>query len=630
MGGVLLRDCTLLFLGSFLLCAAQVRGQDLPLAACLIAALPLGLRSLSAACGAVVGYFVFCEGTSCVELLALSVLMLAAVTVFQGTTLAAKDWFMPAMTASVCAVLKGIEVLSGGIGFGSWVLHWVAGGLFCGVFRSAVAMDRQAQLISAAMLICGLSMLPVPVNLGLLCAVALCVATGKLKLSIVFGIAMDLGGGIGGTTAALVLPALLGQRLYPRAKSLYALFYLVIPNVIFLLLDSASAGNGIAVASGTALGLLLGKLRAFSYRSEGDAGENGGAKLAMAAEVLELLRRQLPRATAPACIGEAESVFDGAAERVCRCCERFHRCWQHRAVETYEALSSAARPMIERGVAQSEDLPPAFRDRCCHLEGFVTAINQELEGMLFRRRYRMQLEESRQVVSQQLECLAEYLQATREERLPLHKKRAAYLPRVGICTIGKNGSPINGDQGACFAGMDTDYYVLLCDGMGTGSWAQRMCTETVNLLERLLRSGLAPQSALKLLNGMELLRGDDRFTTVDLLHLNLSSGDAVLYKWGSAPSYWRRDEETKKIGTASPPPGVGVGGEHAPERYELSLKEGELLVLTSDGAGEEELETAISMYSGTSPQELAALLISGKTAQDDMSAVVISLQPYAS
>lgn len=629
-GGALLRDCALLLLGSFLLCAAQVRGQALPLSACLIAALPLGLRSVLAACGAIAGYFVFCEGTSCVELLALTVLMLAAVTVFQGTDLAAKGWFMPVMTALVCALLKGIELLSGGVGFGEWVLHWAVGGLFCVVFRSAVAVDRQAQLMSAAALVCGLSLLPVPVNLGLLCAVALSVATGNLNVPIVFGIAIDLGGGRDGTTAALVLPALLGQRLYPRAKSLYALSYLVIPNVIFLLLDTASAGNSLAVAAGTALGLLLGKLRIFSHREKSDLRENGGAKLGMAAEVMELLRRQLPQSAAPACIGEAESVFDGAAERVCRCCERFHRCWQHRAEETYEALSSAARPIIERGTAQSEDLPAAFRDRCCHLEGFVTAINQELEGMLFRRRYRMQLEESRQVVAQQMECMAEYLQVMQEERLPLHKKRASYLPRVGICTMGKNGSRISGDQGACFAGMNTDYYVLLCDGMGTGPRAQRMCGETVNLLERLLRSGLVPESALKLLNGVELLRGDDRFTTVDLLHLNLSNGGAVLYKWGSSPSYWRGNEETKKIGTASPPPGVGVGGEHAPERYELSLKEGELLVLTSDGAVGEETETVISMYSGNSPQELAALLISGKTAEDDMSAVVISLQLYAS
>ena len=36
--GTVLRDCVLLALGSFLLCGAKLRGQELPLAACLVAA----------------------------------------------------------------------------------------------------------------------------------------------------------------------------------------------------------------------------------------------------------------------------------------------------------------------------------------------------------------------------------------------------------------------------------------------------------------------------------------------------------------------------------------------------------------------------------------------------------------
>lgn len=628
--GTLLRDCLLLFAGSFFLCAARLRGQDLPLGACLIAALPLGLRSVAAACGAVAGYLVFSSGTGCVELLALTVLMLAAVTVFQGTKLSTKRWFMPIMAAGVCALLKGIELLGGGVSVGAWLLHCTAGGLFCYIFRSAVVADQRARFLFFASVICGLGALPVSVNLGLLGAVAAAVAMGEPAVAVGLGAAVELAGGTGGSTIALALPALLCREVYHKSKSAYAFSYLLLSNLGLLLMGTAHAGSSLAVAAGTGLGLVLGRFPVFSAGKKGELMPNGRQKLRVAAEVMELLEKQLPQNKIPACIGEAEGVFDGAAERVCRCCERFHRCWQNRAEETYEALSSAARPIIERGMAQSEDLPLEFRNRCCHLEGFITAVNQEMEGMLFRRRYRMQLEESRQVVAQQMQCMAEFFRISEEDHKPCHKKRAAFLPRVGICTHGKNGSRISGDRGACFAGVETDYYVLLCDGMGTGLLAQKMCGETVELLEKLLKSGLAPEQALKLLNGVELLRGDDRYTTVDLLHLNLAEGEGVLYKWGAAPSYWRDAEETKKIGTASPPPGVGVGGEHVPERYELSLKEGELLVMTSDGAGGVETESMISMYRGNSPQELAALLISVQNGEDDMSAVVVSLQPYAS
>ncbi len=620
-----LKSCLLLFLGGFLLCGARLGELPLPVAACLALAVPTGLGTAAAALGAVLGYILFSKGAACIGLLALVGLMLAASVVFQGSGLGTKAWFFPALCTGVCALLKGIELLTLGGSFWYWLFYCVSGGVFCGVFRRAVASDGRARLLAEATLLWALGQLPLPVNLGLLCAIALCVSGGGLGEALMFGLALDLGGG-GVCTAALILPAFVCGAHGRRDHR--ALLFLLLPNLVFLLLARATVGNALAIAAGAGLGLIFSELGIVrlqtSPRSEADTEDS----LRRAAEVMEILRRQLPDKPVPPCVGEAESVFNGAAERVCRCCEYFHRCWQHRARETYDALSAAARPMIQRGLARREDLPEEFRERCRHLDGFLTALNQELEGMIFRRRYRMQLEESRQVLAEELECMAEFFRVAQAERLVSNGKKAAWLPRVGVCTVGKNGSRISGDRGACFFGRNGDYFVILCDGMGTGLGAQRSGGETVALLENLLHSGLKPESALKMLNGVELLRGDDRYTTVDLLHLNLTRGEAGLYKWGSAPSYWRKGEEVKKIGTAAPPPGVGVGGEHAPERYELSLKEGELLILTSDGAGGEETERLIACYQGNSPQELAALLISAQPPEDDMSAVVVSLRPY--
>ena len=143
-----------------------------------------------------------------------------------------------------------------------------------------------------------------------------------------------------------------------------------------------------------------------------------------------------------------------------------------------------------------------------------------------------------------------------------------------------------------------------------------------------LRTGVAPLDALRILNGTYLLRGDGCFSTVDLLHIDLTSGEAELLKWGAAPSYLRCGDTVKKLGTASLPPGVGVGGDHAPERYRLSLRGGEMLVLVSDGAGD--AESAVAGFAGDSPRELAALLIAGLPAEDDMTAVAVALAPRAS
>lgn len=627
--GVLLRDCLLMLAGGFLLSGAQLNGNALPLAACLAAAQPFGLRAVGAAVGACIGYFMRCDGVEAAELIALCLMSLAQTAVFQGTRLPRFRWFYPCLTAGVCAVLCGVSLLGGQGEMLLWAVRIGLAGICCWVFRSALRGNASSRVLLASAVMAGLSPLVPKADLGLLCAVALSAATQELLPAAVMGITLDIFGATNHAAIALLLPAVLCRRFSrTEHRTLCTLAFAAVPNLVLLLFREASAGSCMVICAGAALGMLA---RQLGWREMTEStSDTALARLENAAQVLELLQRRLPQSAENPSASEAESVYDGAAERVCRCCARFHRCWEHRAEETYEALTGAARQIIERGTAMTEDFPQSFRDNCCHMEGFVTAINGELEGMLFRRRYRMELQESRRVIEQELRCIAEYLRAVESQQTSCAAAELSYVPEVGICSVGKNGSRVSGDRGACFRGVRGDYYVLLCDGMGTGAEASRLSAETVQLLERLLRSGLAPDAALQIYNGAEVLRGAERFTTIDLLCLDLFSGEASLYKWGSAPSYWRSRSEAKKIGTAAPPPGVGVGGENTPERHRLSLKRGEMLVLISDGAGGAQTEAAIAAYSGESARELAALLISGLPAEDDMTAVAVSLRPCSS
>ena len=104
------------------------------------------------------------------------------------------------------------------------------------------------------------------------------------------------------------------------------------------------------------------------------------------------------------------------------------------------------------------------------------------------------------------------------------------------------------------------------------------------------------------------------------------SGEAALYKWGAAPSYLKKKGAVEKIGTASPPPGIGAGEEHRPEEAKLSLARGEMLVLVSDGAGGEAAERFLRQYAGTSPKELASGIVSCSQAGDDRTAAVLALR----
>lgn len=625
-----LRDCALMLCGGFVLAGIRVFGVPMPLGACFVLSVPFGLKSLTAMLGAAGGYLAI-HGADAAPEIALTLMLFSAAAVFQGTELPRKKWFFPSLSAGVCAILEGIVFLGGNAGaFVLFCAKVLLTGSSCAALRSSFHGSRKAQLFTLAAFCAGLAGLTETVNFGLLLAAVCSVATGDPAVAAAMGIALDLGSGFsGGMTVAMVLPALICFVLQRREKLPVALTYFILTNLTLLLYGAASAANVLCVTAGLGAGVLLWQGRIRSIALSAEPQRSAESVLRNAAEVLEYVHGCLPRSDGAA-ICEAEDVFDGAAERICRCCARFHRCWEQQAQETHDALSCTARRMIENGYIDTEDLPEAFREQCCHVEGFATAVNQELEGMLYRRRYQMELRESRQAVAKEISCIAQYLRAESDPLRRHDRSEAAYLPLVGISTVGKDGSCISGDRGTCFTAKNLEYYVILCDGMGTGEEAAQCSGDTLRLLERLLRSGMAPEQALGLLDSCEILRGATCFATVDLVQVHLLTGDAAVYKWGAAPSYFREGEAVKKIGTATTPPGVGVGGEHAPERYELSLKRGEMLVLVSDGAGGMETEETIASFRGDSPQELAALLLAGLPPEDDMTAVAISLRPCTS
>ena len=165
--------------------------------------------------------------------------------------------------------------------------------------------------------------------------------------------------------------------------------------------------------------------------------------------------------------------------------------------------------------------------------------------------------------------------------------------------------------------------------MGSGEEARQESTACVMLLRGLLTAGFAPADALQLLNSVYLLRDDGAFATVDLLQIDLVSGALTLFKWGSAPSFLKHGDTLQKIETALPPPGLEGTGKA--ESFALSLEEGEMLVLLSDGAEGRETEEKIRTFGGRSPKRLASEILQQlQQAEDDRTAVVLRLQSVSS
>ena len=197
-----------------------------------------------------------------------------------------------------------------------------------------------------------------------------------------------------------------------------------------------------------------------------------------------------------------------------------------------------------------------------------------------------------------------------------------FTPEVAVSTHSHREE--NGDQCIWFPGTGNDYYVLLCDGMGTGTGAARESREAAQLLKQMLQAGFPAEYALRSFNSLSVLRELGGCTTVDLVRLQLDTGRGTLYKWGAASSYLLKNGQLRKIGTAGPPPGLSQQARETVDR--LSLGGGEVLILLSDGAGEDMLLRTPWTAPEPSPGALAAAILErGALEGDDATVAVVRL-----
>ncbi|NLA87102.1 MAG: SpoIIE family protein phosphatase, partial [Clostridiales bacterium] len=207
---------------------------------------------------------------------------------------------------------------------------------------------------------------------------------------------------------------------------------------------------------------------------------------------------------------------------------------------------------------------------------------------------------------------------------------------VGISCKKKNEKEPSGDRGAYFKTDEGILYVILSDGMGTGDNAARYSGDTVRILERFLRSGVAPETAVRMLNDLMLLKNEDDTgcATVDLVCINLFTGSALMFKYGAAPSYLRHGRAVRRIKGRSLAAGLGVPPHDAPDQLKMELRPGSAAVIASDGvtAGGEDkwLCETISKFDGREPRELSGAIIetaiSKNGAEDDMTVIAIFVE----
>jgi stage II sporulation protein E len=161
----------------------------------------------------------------------------------------------------------------------------------------------------------------------------------------------------------------------------------------------------------------------------------------------------------------------------------------------------------------------------------------------------------------------------------------AFTVDTGVAHAAKDGGLVSGDSYSTIELGLGKFAVAISDGMGNGERAHYESNETLQLLQKILHSGIEEQTAIKSVNSILSLRTTDEiFSTLDLAMIDLQNASVKFLKIGSTPSFIKRGNKVFKIQASNLP--IGILQEFEVEVVSEQLKAGDLLIMMSDGVFE--------------------------------------------
>ncbi len=604
-------------LSGFLLSAASLNSRPMPVALGLLCALE-GWPAVLAGLGGALGYLVFWSSPGVQGVAWMGAGLLAAVLIGSRRVAQQTRLLMSAIAAFLVSAL--------GVAFQVWrgdttpipiyLLRVGLSGVSTWLFQQVRSrQDLVADWLAGCLVVLALAQVwPIPyLGLGFVAAGILSVL-GTLPAVALAGLGLDLAR-VTVMPMTAVLCLLHMARLIP-GKPRWV--HTIAAVVGYLTVMGLLGIWDLAPLPGLVTGCMLGALIPMGGTPVPRRGETGIAqvRLEMASGALSQAEQMLLE-TQETPVDE-RALLSRAAERACSGCPCRKNC------KEAEQATHLSVQLLHRPLLSPEDLPI----RCKKSGRLLQEFHRSQEQLRQIRGNRDRVRECRQAVVQQFQFLAEYLRDLSDQlSARMDGGSPAYEPQIAGATVGREEA--DGDKCLWFAGVGCKYYVLLCDGMGTGLGAAQESRDAALMLRRLLCAGYPAEHALRSLNSLCALRGKAGAVTVDLAELGLDTGKATLYKWGAAASWLIGRGVVEKIGTAGPPPGLSVtDGRETVER--LSLRRGETLVLLSDGVDGEEVRRCLE-NSDALPGEMAAMVLDRGRGEetDDASAIVIRLIPQS-
>ena len=597
----------------FALSAASLGQSILPLSLALVCACS-GFTAVLSAVGGIMGYRIF-WGVGQQPILWLTTGLLAALLLGKRRLSRETPLLMPAIAGLIVASC-GVLFQNLGLESSPISLYIIRVALAMGATR-LFAQVRRGRNPILEWLACGLSVLALVqiapsrwFSLGFLAAGILS-SVGAFPAVAIAGLALDLA-----QVTTIPMTAVLVLAYLPRllSKPIGILGRLAPGATYFLIMWLCNTWDLYPLPA-LLLGSIIGGFLPVPGKIPHRRGETGTAqvRLELAAGVLNQTQQLL--AEAPEVPVDEDALVMRAAERACGNCPNRKNCKDTQRLGLLPGL------LLHKPLLQPEELPII-----CRKSGrFLAELHRSQEQLRSIRADRERQREYRAAVEQQYRFLSDFLRELSDGLSRRTETPNMFSPRVAV--FGNRPEEENGDRCLRFAGTEGRYYVLLCDGMGTGLGAIQEGREAGTILRRLLSVGYPAEYALRSVNSICALRDRAGAVTVDLAEIQLHSGKVTLYKWGAVPSYLMGGFGVERIGAATPPPGLSVT-DYQESVDKVSLRRGQLLVMVSDGIGETEALRCCMNSVGKSPREIATTLLTHAQSgpQDDATVVTISLE----
>lgn len=207
-------------------------------------------------------------------------------------------------------------------------------------------------------------------------------------------------------------------------------------------------------------------------------------------------------------------------------------------------------------------------------------------------------------------------------------ERTALSARVGAYQIPRGKNNVCGDCYDTFTDPHGDLYIVLSDGMGTGSRARVDSTMVCMVLSKLLKSGISLPAALETVNTVLMVKSaDESFATLDICKIDLNSGECAVYKAGAATTYIKSADKLVRAVLSSPP--AGVGGKLSVPVQRFTVGAGDIIVMMTDGVVPDEQWLSLELSKPSEPYELSERIAKAakrsEARDDDISVIAVAV-----